>query len=138
MKPVIPFLQRLRQGPLLADGAMGTMLHQAGAHLDACFDALNVTAPESVIHVHRAFAEAGAELLETNTFSANRFKLAAHGWSDEVAAIHEAAVRLARSVAISGNRPVYVGGAAGPPGARLGSSGGGHADRAFEARCDRI
>src|SRR5712691_8368941 len=119
MKPVIPFLERLRQGPILADGAMGTMLHQAGARLDACFDALNVSEPERVTHVHRTFAEAGAELLETNTFSANRFKLAAHGLSSEVVAINEAAVRLARDVADVGNRAVYVGGAIGPLGARL-------------------
>src|SRR5437868_2754669 len=113
MKPTIAFLERLKQGPLLADGAMGTMLHQHGVHLDACFDELNVSEPERVEAVHRAFVQAGADLIETNTFSANRFKLAAHGLADQVIAINEEAAKLALRVALESDRPIYVAGAVG-------------------------
>src|SRR5260221_3125916 len=117
--PTIAFIKRLSQGALLADGAMGTMLHQSGVQLDACFDELNVGDPDRVLAVHRAFIDAGSELIETNTFSANRFKLAAHGWQTEVAAFNEAAVKLARqSAEASKDRTVYVAGAIGPIEAR--------------------
>ncbi|MFN7210986.1 MAG: homocysteine S-methyltransferase family protein, partial [Aggregatilineales bacterium] len=84
---LLPFLERLKGGVVLADGAMGTLLHQGGAPFDACFDALNLTAPERVQAVHSAYIAAGAELIETNTFGANRFKLAQHNRAAEVAAI---------------------------------------------------
>src|SRR5258706_2795724 len=119
MKPAIAFLERLKQGPILADGAMGTMLHQAGTRLDACFDELNVSHPDRVLAIHRAFVEAGADLIETNTFSANHFKLAAHGHENEVATFNEAAVKLARQAAHHAPQPVYVAGAVGPLRARL-------------------
>src|SRR5258708_26569219 len=109
--PPLAFIKRLSQGSILADGAMGTMLHQSGVQLDACFDELNVSDPERVLAVHRAFIEAGSELIETNTFSANRFKLALHGWQTEVAAFNEAAVKLARRPAEERpGRPRYVAG----------------------------
>ena len=64
MSSQLAFLERLRQGVLLADGAMGTMLHQAGARLDACFDALNRTDPARVAGIHHGYIDAGAELIE--------------------------------------------------------------------------
>ncbi len=116
-----PFLERLRQGPpLLADGAMGTMLHAGGLPINACFDELNLTHPEVVARVHRGFIEAGAELIETNTFSANRYKLAEHGLQERVAEINAAAVRLARRVIEASFRDdIYLAGAVGPLGVRL-------------------
>src|SRR5450432_48268 len=133
--PTSVFINRLKQGAVLADGAMGTMLHQAGVRLDACFDELNVSDPDRVLAVHRAFIEAGSELIETNTFSANRFKLAAHGWQTEVAAFNEAAVKLARQAAEenSAGRRVYVAGAVGPIGARLAPYGRVQPEQAYEA-----
>src|SRR3954463_9332192 len=105
-----PFLERLRQGSLLADGAMGTMLHQMGATIDMCFDALNLTDPALVANVHRAFIDAGAELIETNTFSANCFKLSNHNYGERVEEINMAAVTLARRVVDASFKTVYIAG----------------------------
>mgnify|MGYP005837237067 CR=1 FL=1 len=131
-----PFLERLKQGVILADGAMGTTLHQGGAPLDACFDALNLSAPQRVEAVHRAFVDAGAELIETNTFGANRFKLADHNRTADVTAINHAAVMLAR--AAIGNKPIYVAGSVGPLGVRLAPYGRVGAEQAFEAFYEQI
>ncbi len=115
-----PFIERLRQGPLLADGAMGTMLHASGLPINTCFDALNLDHPEVVARIHRGFIEAGSELIETNTFSANRYKLAEHGLQGRVAEVNAAAVRLARRViAASFRDDIYLAGAVGPLGVRL-------------------
>src|SRR5262245_65570714 len=91
-------LQRLQHGPLLADGAMGTMLYARGVPLDACFDVLNLHDPKTVQAIHREYVSAGADLLETNTFGANRFKLALHGLEGRVHDINRAGARLARDV----------------------------------------
>ena len=72
-------LKRLSEGVLLADGAMGTMLHSHGVSFDKCFDELNLSKPEAVADIHREYIEAGAQLILSNTFGANRFKLAKHG-----------------------------------------------------------
>ena len=120
--PAIALLHRLAQPdkPLLADGAMGTMLHARGLPIDACFDALNLSKPDLVRAIHRDYVDAGAELVETNTFGANRFKLEEHGLEEQVAEINRAGVRLAReAVAESGRENVYVAGALGPLGVGL-------------------
>jgi homocysteine S-methyltransferase len=135
---VLPFLERLRQGPLVADGAMGTMLHQAGVPIDTCFDALNLTDPARVAAVHRAFIDAGAELIETNTFSANRFKLANQGQADQLAAINRAAVELAHRVVEAAFKPVYVAGSVGPLGVRLAPFGRIQPEQAFDAFHEQI
>src|SRR5260370_34250937 len=72
------FNERLKDSILIADGAMGSMLHEA-VGTQRCFDELNSTEPEAVFRVHQAYIEAGAQIIETNTFDANRFKLAPHG-----------------------------------------------------------
>src|SRR5258708_6416275 len=93
----VTFLERLHNGaPLLGDGAMATMLHQHGGSINMCFDELNRQRPEEVAAVHRAYIEAGAELIETNTFSANRYKLAKHGLENDVIDINKAGVDLAK------------------------------------------
>jgi methionine synthase / methylenetetrahydrofolate reductase (NADH) len=117
----IPFLERIRSGqPLLADGAMGTMLHQGGAPIHASFDEMNLTQAEQIIRVHQGYIDAGANLIETNTFGANRFKLAEHGLGDEVADVNRAGVDLARrAIADSGRDDVYIAGSVGPLGVRL-------------------
>jgi homocysteine S-methyltransferase len=111
-----PFLERLAQStPLLADGAMGTMLHRYGASLSGCFDELNLTQPELLARIHLEYIAAGARLIETNTFGANRFSLVEYGLADKVAEINRAGVEIARRTAMaSGHDDVYVVGSVGP------------------------
>ncbi len=114
-----PFLERLADSghPLVADGAMGTQIHARGIPMDACFDELNRKRPEIILDIHRAYLNAGAQLLETNTFGASRIKLAEHGLEDRVVEINRAGVRLAQQAALeSGRDDVYIAGALGPLG----------------------
>ncbi len=94
-----PFLQRLNEGLLVADGAMGTMLYSRGIPLSQCFDQLNLTQPDLIQGIHRAYVEAGAEALETNTFTTNRYRLARFGLEDKVRELNHAAVKLTRAAA---------------------------------------
>jgi homocysteine S-methyltransferase len=110
---------RLAEGPLLCDGAMGTVLYAHGIGVDGCFEALNVSNPKLVQAIHAEYIAAGADLIETNTFAANRFKLSAHGRADEVREINRAGARLARDVRESMGRDVFVLGSVGPLGRYL-------------------
>jgi homocysteine S-methyltransferase len=101
---------------VIFDGAMGTVLYQKGVFVNQCYDELCVRAPELVRDVHRAYAAAGAEALETNSFGANRVKLGQYGLEDKVAEFNRAAARLAREVA---GDELLVAGAVGPLGVRL-------------------
>ncbi|MGH3993620.1 MAG: homocysteine S-methyltransferase family protein, partial [Pseudonocardiaceae bacterium] len=114
-----PLLERLAAGPILADGAIGTVLYAAGASLDESFDALNLTRPDLVLDVHRAYLEAGADLIETNSFGANRFKLDGFGLGGKVREINKKAVRLAREAREISGRSVLVAGSVGPTGRTL-------------------
>lgn len=131
-------LERLAQGPLLADGAMGTMLYARGFSFDRCYEALNVEAPEVVREIHRAYLEAGATLLETNTFGANRYRLAEHGLEDRVADLNRAGVALARQAAAEAGRPVWIAGSVGPLGVPLAPLGRVRAAEAREAFREQI
>ncbi len=113
------FRERITQGPLLLDGAMGTVLHSRGIPIDECFDALNLRNPALVADVHRAYISAGADIVETNSFGANRFKLAEHGLETQVREINAAAVSIARRVARSFFQPVLLAGSVGPLGVRV-------------------
>lgn len=106
-------VDRLRETVVVADGAMGTALYERGVFINQSFDALCLTRPELVSEVHREYRSAGSELLETNTFGANRARLAGHGLEDKVREINAAAVRLARQAA---GDEVWVGGSMGPVG----------------------
>jgi len=109
------FNQRLKDSILVADGAMGSMLHEAvGAQ--RCFDELNSTEPEAVFRVHQAYIEAGAQIIETNTFGANRFKLAPLGLGDEVQRLNSRGVKIAREARESAAREVLIAGSIGPLG----------------------
>src|SRR5256885_10503847 len=89
--------ERLASEILVCDGAMGTMLHAGGVSLDRSLPELNVSHPDLVRAIHRAYIAAGAQIIETNTFGASRFRLARHGVSDRIAEINLAGVRLARA-----------------------------------------
>jgi len=101
---------------LVADGAMGTMLYGHGVFINRCFDELSLSSPDLVGRIHRAYVDAGAEILETNTFGANRARLSAFGLADKLQAINEAGVRLAREAAQGGP---FIAGAMGPLGVRI-------------------
>jgi methionine synthase I (cobalamin-dependent)/5,10-methylenetetrahydrofolate reductase len=113
------FLERLSTGILLTDGAMGTMLHARGVGFDKCFDELNLTHPAAVADVHREYIEAGAQLVITNTFGANRFKLNKHGLHDDVIEINRAGVELAKRVVAASFKEVFIAGDVGPLGVRI-------------------
>jgi methionine synthase / methylenetetrahydrofolate reductase(NADPH) len=111
------FRELLTDGrPHVFDGAMGTMLYARGVYINRCYDELNLRDPDLVRDVHRAYVRAGAEIVETNTFGANRAKLARYGLENEVGAINAAAARLARAGV---GEDVFVAGALGPLGLRI-------------------
>jgi len=109
------FNERLKNSILIADGAMGSMLHETVGS-QRCFDELNATEPEAVFRVHQAYIEAGAQIIETNTFGANRFKLAPLGLGDEVQRLNSRGVKLAREARESASREVLIAGSIGPLG----------------------
>jgi methionine synthase / methylenetetrahydrofolate reductase (NADH) len=109
------FNERLKTSILIADGAMGSMLHEAVGS-QRCFDELNTTEPEAVFRVHQAYIEAGAQIIETNTFSANRFKLAPLGLADEVQRLNSRGVKIAREAREAAAREVLIAGSIGPLG----------------------
>jgi homocysteine S-methyltransferase len=127
------FSQRLAAGPLLCDGATGTVLYARGVSPDACFDVLNLNEPALVQSVHRDYVAAGADCIETNTFGANRFKLAVHGLERQAREINRRGARLARDVRESMGRDVLVLGSMGPLGKYLAPLGTLTADEAREA-----
>jgi methionine synthase I (cobalamin-dependent)/5,10-methylenetetrahydrofolate reductase len=112
-------LEQLRQRPLLCDGAMGSLLYARGVAYEQCFDALNLTQPELIQGIHREYISAGAQIIETNTFGANRAKLETHHLEEQVREINFRAVRLAREAREISGQPVFVAGAVGPSGRPL-------------------
>ena len=112
-------LEQLQQRPLLCDGAMGTLLYTRGVTYEQCFDALNLTQPELIQSIHREYIIAGAQIIETNTFGANRAKLEAHNLGDKVRQINFRAVKLAQEAREVSGLPVFIAGAIGPSGRPL-------------------
>ncbi len=112
-------LETISTKTLIADGAMGTMLHARGIGFDKCFDELNLTNPIAVAEIHREYIEAGAELIITNTFSANRYKLTKHGLQDNVVEINRAGVELAKRIVSASFKDVLIAGDVGPLGVRI-------------------
>ena len=137
-KPMNKFLDLLSSQPLLADGAMGTMLHTRGVGFDKCFDELNLTNPAAVAEVHREYIEAGAQLVITNTFGANRFKLTKHGLQDDVREINQKGVELAKRVVAASFKDVLVAGDVGPLGVRIAPYGRVQPEQAREAFAEQI
>ncbi len=123
-------VRRLFEGaPVLCDGAMGTMLYARGVFINRCYDELNLSQPEMVRGVHAEYLQAGAEVIETNTFGANVFRLEHYGLGDKVREINMAGVRLARECVnqIREKQAVeaFVAGAIGPLGSPAGAAGQG-------------
>ena len=112
---ILDFNERIKDSILIADGAMGSMLHEAVGP-QRCFDELNSTEPEAVFRVHQAYIEAGAQIIETNTFGANRFKLAHLGLGDEVQRLNSRGVKIAREAREAAAREVLIAGSIGPLG----------------------
>jgi methionine synthase / methylenetetrahydrofolate reductase(NADPH) len=109
------FNERLKDSILIADGAMGSMLHETVGP-QRCFDEVNATEPEAVFRVHQAYIEAGAQIIETNTFGANRFKLTPLGLAEEVQRLNSRGVKIAREARESAAHEVLIAGSIGPLG----------------------
>ncbi len=108
--------EAIANGPLLLDGAMGSLLYERGVLHTRSYDELNLSQPELIRTVHHDYVQAGAELIETNTFGANRMALARHGLAEQGTAINRAGVELARKAAAG---RAYVAGAVGPTGVKF-------------------
>ena len=131
--------------PVLCDGAMGTMLYARGVFINRCYDELNVSQPELVRAIHAEYLQAGAEVVETNTFGANRFRLEHYGLRDKVREINLAGVKLAREcveqIREKQASDAFVAGAMGPLGVRLeplGKVGLDEARAAFEEQVQAL
>jgi methionine synthase / methylenetetrahydrofolate reductase(NADPH) len=111
------FLARIKQSPLLCDGAMGTLLYAKGVFINRSYDELNLSQPDLIRGIHHDYLQAGAEIIETNTFGANAFRLVRHSLADKVRDINRMGARLARDAAKSFD--VWVAGSVGPLGTRI-------------------
>lgn len=114
-----PFLETLAKRPMLADGGIGTLLYSRGASVEASFEHLNLTKQETVQQVHVDYINAGAEIIETNSFSGNRIKLANYGLDNDVWKINVWAAKIARNAREITGQPVFVAGSVGPTGKLL-------------------
>ena len=136
-----PFLTRLAQGPILADGAMGTLLFSRGIAYERCFDELNLIQSSLIEGIHREYLSAGAELIETNTFGANSVRLATHGLSDKARVIARQGVKLARNAREIVGTSAFVAGAMGPLGSHIepfGAIAVAEAELAFKAQAEGL
>jgi homocysteine S-methyltransferase len=128
--------------PVLCDGAMGTVLYARGVFINRCYDELNLSDPALILSIHEEYLQGGAEILETNTFGANRFRLARHGLADRTAEINEAGVRIAQQAAEHLKEKqageAYIAGSVGPLGVHLEPLGKTGLEEAREAFAEQI
>jgi len=134
------FLLRLQgmDHPIVTDGAMGTLLHERGVKIDACFDVLNLTQPAVVAEIHRDYIQAGAAMIKTNTFGANHTKLVRHGMEERVKEINAAAVNLVQRVMLASFKDVMIAGDVGPLGVPMAPFGRIQPEEAFEVYREQI
>src|SRR6201993_3080674 len=111
------FLARIKQSAVLCDGAMGTLLYAKGIFINRCYDELNLSQPDLIRAIHHDYLQSGAEIIETNTFGGNSFRLARHSMVGQVREINVAGARLAREAVKSFD--VWVAGSVGPLGVRI-------------------
>lgn len=133
-----PFLEKLRAGPVLSDGATGTQLYASGIAYERCFDELNLSQPDLVQKLHQEYIAAGAEVIETNTFGANRVKLARFGLEWKVRDINFRGVKIAREAREVSGEPVFLAGSVGPIGQPLAPVGSISLDAARAAFREQI
>ncbi|MCA9858661.1 MAG: bifunctional homocysteine S-methyltransferase/methylenetetrahydrofolate reductase [Thermomicrobiales bacterium] len=133
-----PFIERLATGPIIGDGAMGTMLYSSGVALDEVFDVLNLSNPDLVASVHRAYIAAGAEIIETNSYGANRFKLEQLGLGGKVRQLNRVAAKIAREQREIAGREVFIAGSVGPTLQRLPPIGSARVDKVRDAFKEQI
>jgi homocysteine S-methyltransferase len=136
------FADTFASRPVLADGAMGTVLYARGVFINRCYDELNLSDPSLILSIHEEYLQAGAEILESNTFGANRFRLGRHGLADQVNEINGAGVRIARQAVERLKEKqageAWVAGAVGPLGVRLEPLGKTGLDEARAAFAEQI
>lgn len=113
------FREQISTRPYLLDGAMGTYLHSQGVSADHSFESINLQQPTLVADIHRRYLQAGADILETNTFSANRYKLTEYGLQNQVSHINTTAVAIARQAIEQSGKPALLAGSVGPLGVQL-------------------
>ncbi len=136
-----PFITALNEKPLLADGAMGTLLYARGVNPETCFEQLNLTKPELIQQVHIDYLNAGADVIETNSFSGNRFKLANFGLEDQVWQLNVAAAKAAKTARDIAGLPAFIAGAIGPTGklfAHLGEVSEKEVSEAFKSQMEAL
>src|SRR6202044_1333973 len=107
-------LARIKRSPVLCDGAMGTLLYAKGIFINRCYDELNLSQPDLIRAIHHDYLQAGAEIIETNTFGANAFRLARHSLADKEPDMNRVGARRARGAAKGFD--VWVAGSVGPLG----------------------
>lgn len=129
---------RLASAPLVCDGAMGTSLYAKGVMVNRCFDELNLSNPKLVQSVHREYLQVGADMIETNTFGANRLKLGPHGFGDVVREINRKGASIARESTEGVSRPILVAGAVGPLGKPIAPIGTVSEERALESFREQV
>jgi methionine synthase / methylenetetrahydrofolate reductase(NADPH) len=136
------FAEMFADRPMLADGAMGTVLYARGVFINRCYDELNLSDPGLILTVHEEYLQAGAEILETNTFGANRFRLTRQGLNGKLEEINAAGVRLARRAVEHLKEKqaggAWVAGSIGPLGVRLEPLGKTGLEEAREAFAEQI
>ncbi len=132
------FYKLLDEGVVIFDGAMGTMLYERGIFINRCFDELNLSNPSMVKKIHEEYISAGSDIIETNTFGANEFKLKLHGIEDEMALINERGARIAREAACDN---ALVAGSIGPLGIKIepwGPTSNAEAEKAFKSQGEAL
>src|SRR5215470_14402092 len=138
----LDLITRLKQGPVLCDGAMGSLLYGRGVFINKCYDELNLLQPDLIRNIHQDYMNAGAEVIETNTFGGNSLRLGRHGLREKLHAINLQGARLAREAADAFNlkkaASVLVAGSVGPLGTRIEPLGKVSLEEAREAFSQQI
>ena len=131
---MILFEEYLKDNLVLLDGAMGSLIYEKGVFIDKCYDELNLSRPELIGSIHEEYVRAGARVIETNTYGANRFKLKSHNLLDQMEEINRTGVKLARDAA---GEEVYVAGSMGPSGLEIEPWGDTTLEEVFEGYAEQ-